>query len=461
MRGAAPRAPAGPGGRPPPARPAAAGSMAARAAASACCGTRVVSRSTPSKRAVSSRTAAAPRARTSSQSGRTTSRATSTSSAARGSTVAQPGGVGPLPAQVDSRDHRRCSPTSSRAESTKPRPPGAVGAVRATGRAGPQRRRTAPEDVSGLGSGDAAVTARLAALPARAPCSSPGCCCRCTSSRSATGGWSATCSTRTRSRRELGVVAIREGREVGADGSGHCTRSAASRGCAGSTRMPTAASTSSASGPAGSGSRVTSWTAPCPTCAAASRPAREPAGKRPGSRPLRTVRALLRRLPARRSGGDRAGTDADDLPDDPRLLSYLVAATMVLDLTDRQRLLEAPDTTSRLRAETAAAAPGDGPAGPAAVAARCRADPRPRQPQLTPGMASKPKASSGGTPATVALTRAGVAFDLHPYEHEPGPPVATRLRAGGGRRARARRRRRCSRRSSPGSTAGWWWPWCR
>ena len=26
---------------------------------------------------------------------------------------------------------------------------------------------------------------------------------------------------------------------------------------------------------------------------------------------------------------------------------------------------------------------------------------------------------AGGTPATVALTKAGVAFTLHPYEHDP------------------------------------------
>ena len=37
-------------------------------------------------------------------------------------------------------------------------------------------------------------------------------------------------------------------------------------------------------------------------------------------------------------------------------------------------------------------------------------------------MARKQKASSGGTPATVALTRAGVAHDLHPYDHDSGPP---------------------------------------
>ena len=30
-----------------------------------------------------------------------------------------------------------------------------------------------------------------------------------------------------------------------------------------------------------------------------------------------------------------------------------------------------------------------------------------------------PKKSSGGTPATVALTRAGVAFTLHEYAHDP------------------------------------------
>lgn len=38
---------------------------------------------------------------------------------------------------------------------------------------------------------------------------------------------------------------------------------------------------------------------------------------------------------------------------DPRLLSYLVAAAMVLDLRDRQRLLEVPTTSERLRAEMA------------------------------------------------------------------------------------------------------------
>ena len=40
-------------------------------------------------------------------------------------------------------------------------------------------------------------------------------------------------------------------------------------------------------------------------------------------------------------------------PSDPRMLSYLVAAAMRLDLADRQRLLEQPDTAARLSAELA------------------------------------------------------------------------------------------------------------
>jgi uncharacterized protein len=40
-----------------------------------------------------------------------------------------------------------------------------------------------------------------------------------------------------------------------------------------------------------------------------------------------------------------------DLPDEPVLLSYLVAATIVIDLPDRQRLLALPDALTRLEAE--------------------------------------------------------------------------------------------------------------
>jgi Lon protease-like protein len=48
------------------------------------------------------------------------------------------------------------------------------------------------------------------------------------------------------------------------------------------------------------------------------------------------------------------GTDvAEQLPDDPRVLSHLVAATATLTVADRQRLLAAPDTARRLRSELA------------------------------------------------------------------------------------------------------------
>ncbi|WP_131746471.1 LON peptidase substrate-binding domain-containing protein [Frankia sp. Cppng1_Ct_nod] len=42
-----------------------------------------------------------------------------------------------------------------------------------------------------------------------------------------------------------------------------------------------------------------------------------------------------------------------DLPDDPRLLSYLVAASVVTQTAERQALLAAPDAVARLKAERA------------------------------------------------------------------------------------------------------------
>jgi uncharacterized protein len=50
---------------------------------------------------------------------------------------------------------------------------------------------------------------------------------------------------------------------------------------------------------------------------------------------------------------DRGGgvISVADLPDEPLLLSYIVAAAMIIDLPERQSLLAAPDALSRLRAE--------------------------------------------------------------------------------------------------------------
>ncbi|UGQ10081.1 LON peptidase substrate-binding domain-containing protein [Yinghuangia sp. ASG 101] len=47
----------------------------------------------------------------------------------------------------------------------------------------------------------------------------------------------------------------------------------------------------------------------------------------------------------------RGPVELPELPDDPVVLSYLVAAAMVLDLTDKQKLLSLDDATVRLRGE--------------------------------------------------------------------------------------------------------------
>jgi Lon protease-like protein len=45
------------------------------------------------------------------------------------------------------------------------------------------------------------------------------------------------------------------------------------------------------------------------------------------------------------------GVEVSALPDDPQVISYLIAAAVVLQLPDRQSLLEQPTTADRLRAE--------------------------------------------------------------------------------------------------------------
>ena len=76
----------------------------------------------------------------------------------------------------------------------------------------------------------------------------------------------------------------------------------------------------------------------------------EPSGPDPeadplGPRVLATLRTYLGLL--RTDGTD----NAEQLPDNPHVLSHLVAATAALSIADRQALLAAPDTASRLRAE--------------------------------------------------------------------------------------------------------------
>ncbi|MGW4566418.1 LON peptidase substrate-binding domain-containing protein [Streptomyces sp. NPDC004561] len=63
---------------------------------------------------------------------------------------------------------------------------------------------------------------------------------------------------------------------------------------------------------------------------------------------LRAFRQYQKRLAGAR---ERSLSTGGDLPDDPSVVSYLVAAAMVHDTPTKQRLLQAPDTASRLRDE--------------------------------------------------------------------------------------------------------------
>ncbi|MEZ0093089.1 LON peptidase substrate-binding domain-containing protein [Streptacidiphilus sp. EB129] len=64
----------------------------------------------------------------------------------------------------------------------------------------------------------------------------------------------------------------------------------------------------------------------------------------------RTFRTYQKRLAGAR---ETSVAGVQELPDDPTVLSYLIAAASVLDTTDKQRLLGAVSTGERLRAELA------------------------------------------------------------------------------------------------------------
>ncbi|MGW4204502.1 LON peptidase substrate-binding domain-containing protein [Streptomyces sp. NPDC004726] len=63
---------------------------------------------------------------------------------------------------------------------------------------------------------------------------------------------------------------------------------------------------------------------------------------------LRAFRSYQKRLAGAR---ERSLSSGADLPDEPSVVSYLVAAAAVLDTPAKQRLLEADDTAARLREE--------------------------------------------------------------------------------------------------------------
>ncbi|MCX5396465.1 LON peptidase substrate-binding domain-containing protein [Streptomyces sp. NBC_00102] len=63
---------------------------------------------------------------------------------------------------------------------------------------------------------------------------------------------------------------------------------------------------------------------------------------------MRAFRTYQKRLAG---ASERSLTTGGDLPDEPSVVSYLVAAATVLDVGTKQRLLQAPDTATRLREE--------------------------------------------------------------------------------------------------------------
>jgi Lon protease-like protein len=151
--------------------------------------------------------------------------------------------------------------------------------------------------------------------------------------------------------RAFGVIAIREGREVGADG----IRALHPIGCVAELRQVEPHSD-------GRFDIVTSGVrrfriesldlTSQPYLQADVAFLDEPAGDA-ATVLARSVSAVWSAYRERLTGGPADDADLDELSDDPGMLSYLVAAATVLDLADKQRLLEEPDTTSRLRRELA------------------------------------------------------------------------------------------------------------
>jgi Lon protease-like protein len=143
--------------------------------------------------------------------------------------------------------------------------------------------------------------------------------------------------------RRFGVVAIREGREVGADG----IRALHAVGCVARLRRvePYADGRFDVVATGAERFRLVELDTARPYLRGTVEVLDDPPGPSPDvvADGVRALFDVYRRA---------LGADTDDpLPDDPAVLSYLVATSAVLDLTDKQRLLECADTTQRLRQE--------------------------------------------------------------------------------------------------------------
>ena len=141
---------------------------------------------------------------------------------------------------------------------------------------------------------------------------------------------------------KFGVVAIREGREVGSDG----VQALHAVGCVARLRRvePYADGRFDIVTTGAQRFRLVAVDDELPYLRARVELLGEPAGDLAGAL-VASVQSLFARY------RELLGAGSGDLPDDPSTLSYLVASAAVLDLADRQRLLEVQDTAGRLRQE--------------------------------------------------------------------------------------------------------------
>lgn len=147
--------------------------------------------------------------------------------------------------------------------------------------------------------------------------------------------------------RRFGVLAIREGREVGMDG----VKDLYDVGCVAMCTEIEAAGdgTFELRSVGTSRFRVIAFDRELPYLRGEVEPLPEPVGKVGGLPQLVGARYSSYRAALAELSGSELTLPA--LPDDPRLLSYLVAATVLSDLPDRQSLLAEPDAAERLAAE--------------------------------------------------------------------------------------------------------------
>ena len=218
--------------------------------------------------------------------------------------------------------------------------------------------------------------------------------------------------------REFGIVAVRDGHDVAPDGhrravprrhgddpaAGRAPRRRALRHRHDGQPPVPARSTSTPAEPLLRGARSSSSTTSSDPADALLADAGRPA------LPPRTARALSGQVP---DAVEPTIPTTSELPDDPTVLSYLVTAAMVLPTDERQCLLAAPTTGDRLA--LARSLLGRETAPDLRAVRRAGARPARRRPVGELSMAAR----DPGTPAHLALTRAGIAFTAHAYEHDP------------------------------------------